>query len=239
MCGRVVQVTAPLQVAILCGLDVPDTRFANVPSRYNAAPSQDLWAIRQNNDTGERSLDLLKWGLVPYWSKAKPKPPPINAKSETVQKVTMFWDAYRRRRCIMPVDLFFEWKAIKGARAKQPYAIGMKDGSGFGLAGLWENWKDPSTNEWTRTFAVLTTEANELVADIHERMPVILKPEDYDRWLGTEPDPRDLLGPFPAELMRMWPISTRVNSPKNDDADLLTPVSPDSSASPEGGPNPA
>src|SRR3954447_847688 len=117
MCGRVVQVTGPLQVAVLCGLDVPDTRFANVPPRYNAAPSQELWAIRQNHETSERSLDL-----VPYWSKAKPKPPPINAKSETVQKVTMFWDAYRRRRCIMPVDLFFEWKAIKGARAKQPYA---------------------------------------------------------------------------------------------------------------------
>jgi putative SOS response-associated peptidase YedK len=97
------------------------------------------------------------------------------------------------------------------------------------LPGLWENWKDPSTNEWTRTFAVLTTESNELVADIHDRMPVILKLEDYDRWLGNEPDPRDLLRPFPAELMRMWPISTRVNSPKNDDADLLTPVAPDSS----------
>src|SRR3954464_13184196 len=132
MCGRVVQATGPLQVAILCGLDVPDTRFANVPPRYNAAPSQELWAIRQNHDTDERSLDLLRWGLVPYWSKQKPKPPPINAKSETVARLPMFRDAYRRRRCIMPVDLFFEWKAIKGARAKQPYAIGMKDGSGFG-----------------------------------------------------------------------------------------------------------
>src|SRR4051812_47999236 len=112
-----------------------------------------------------------------------------------------------------------------------------EDGSGFGLAGLWESWKDPSTNEWTRTFAVLTTEANELVADIHDRMPVILRPEDHDRWLGSEPDPRDLLRPFPAELMRMWPISTRVNSPKNDDADLLifTPVPPDSIDKPGAG----
>ena len=95
----------------------------------------------------------------------------------------------------------------------------------------------PDRDEWIRTFAVLTTEANELVADIHDRMPVILRPEDYDRWIGIEPDPRDLLRPFPAELMTMWPISTRVNSPKNDDADLLTPVLADSSASPEGGPN--
>ena len=177
--------------------------------------------------------------MVPYWCKAKPKPPPINAKSETVHKLPMFRDAYRRRRCIMPVDLFFEWKAIRGARVKQPYAIGMKDGSGFGLAGLWENWKDPGTGEWIRTFAILTTDANELVADIHDRMPVILRPDDFDRWLGVEPDPRDLLRPFPAKLMHMWPISTRVNSPKNDDPDLLTPVQPDSSASPGGGPNSA
>jgi putative SOS response-associated peptidase YedK len=157
MCGRVVQAKGPLQVAILCGIDVPDTRFANVPPRYNAAPSQELWAIRQNNDTGHRSLDLLKWGLIPYWSKDKPKPPPINAKAETVHTLPMFRSAYARRRCIMPIDLFFEWKAIKGAKAKQPYAIGMKDGSGFGLAGIWENWKDPSTGEWARTFAIITT----------------------------------------------------------------------------------
>ena len=149
----------------------------------------------------------------------------------------MFRDAYARRRCLMPIDLFFEWKAIKGARAKQPYAIGMKDGSGFGLAGIWENWKHPSTGEWVRTFAVITTEANALVADIHDRMPVILRPEDYDRWLGLEPDPRDLLRPFPADLMRMWPISTRVNAPRNDDPDLLEPVSPDSSTTPTQGPN--
>ena len=238
MCGRVVQAKGPLQVAIQCGLEVPDTRFANVPPRYNAAPSQELRAIRQNNDTGQRSLDLLTWGLTPHWSKQKPKPPPINAKAETVHKLPMFRDAYAKRRCLMPIDLFFEWKAIKGERAKQPYAIGMKDGSAFGLAGIWENWKDPSTGEWLRTFAVITTEANALVADIHGRMPVVLRPEDYDRWLGIEPDPRDLLRPFPAELMRLWPISTRVNAPKNDDPDLLVPVSPDSSNTPAQGPNP-
>ena len=84
MCGRVVEPTGPLEVAVLCGLDVPDTRFANVPPRYNAAPSQELWAIRQNHETGERSLDLLRWGLIPSWCKQKPKPPPINAKSETI-----------------------------------------------------------------------------------------------------------------------------------------------------------
>ena len=114
----------------------------------------------------------------------------------------------------MPVDGFFEWKAIRGQRAKQPYAIAMKDGSPFGIAGIWENWKEPASGEWIRTFAIITIDANELVADIHDRMPVILAPPDYTRWLGDEPDPRDLMRGFPADLMRMWPISTRVNKPR-------------------------
>jgi putative SOS response-associated peptidase YedK len=238
MCGRAVQAKGVIPLAVFSGIDVRDSRVANVPPRYNAAPSQELWVIRQNRETGERSLDLLKWGLVPYWCKEKPKPPPINAKAETVARLPMFRDAYARRRCIMPVDLFFEWKAIKGEKVKQPYAIGMKDGSPFGLAGLWENWKDPSTGEWVRTFAVLTTAANDLVTTIHDRMPLILRREDFDRWLGIEPDPNDLLRPFPADAMTMWPISTRVNSPRNDDPELLTPMTPESSASPNGGPNP-
>jgi putative SOS response-associated peptidase YedK len=128
-----------------------------------------------------------------------------------VRDLPTFRDAYRRRRCIVPVDGFFEWKAIKGQKAKQPYAIAMKDGSPFGIAGIWENWRDPAS-EWVRTFAILTTDANDLVADIHDRMPLILAPADYVRLLGDEPDPRDLMRPFPADLMRMWPISARVKA---------------------------
>jgi putative SOS response-associated peptidase YedK len=124
----------------------------------------------------------------------------------------------------VPVDGFFEWKAIKGQQPKRPYAIAMKDGRPFGIGGIWENWKDPATGEWIRTFAVITTEANTLVADIHDRMPVIVAPEDYACWLGDEPDPSNLLRPFPAELMRMWPISTRVNKPENDDRSIVEPV---------------
>jgi putative SOS response-associated peptidase YedK len=116
----------------------------------------------------------------------------------------------------------FEWRAERSA--KQPYAIAMQDRSPFGLAGLWENWKDPATGEWMRTFCIIITNANELVGRIHNRMPAILRPDDYDRWLGDEEPPADLLAPFPAEPMTMWPISTRVNSPSNDDADLLKPV---------------
>jgi SOS response associated peptidase (SRAP) len=131
-----------------------------------------------------------------------------------VRDLPTFRDAYRMRRCIVPVDGFFEWNAIKGQGAKQPYAIAMKDGAPFGIAGLWENWKEPASGDSIRTFAVITTDANELVADIHDRMPVILAPGDYARWLSDEPDPRDMMRVFPASLMRMWPISTRVNKPR-------------------------
>ena len=133
----------------------------------------------------------------------------------------MFRDAYRLRRCILPVDGFYEWIATKGG--KQPYAIAMKDRSPFGIAGIWENWKNPD-GEWVRTFALLTTPANELVGRVHDRMPAILRPEDYERWLGPEPDPAELLAPFPSEPMVIWPISPRVNSPNNDDEDLLAEI---------------
>jgi len=119
----------------------------------------------------------------------------------------------------------FEWKAIKGVKPKQPYAVGMESGESFALAGIWENWQRPETGEWVRTFAIITTHSNELVRAIHDRMPVIIPPESYDRWLSTlEPDPRDLLVPYPAGPMTMWPISTRVNKPENDDASILDRV---------------
>jgi putative SOS response-associated peptidase YedK len=142
----------------------------------------------------------------------------------------MFRDAYCQRRCILPVDGFYEWQAIKGQKARQPYAIAMKDGQPFGIGGLWENWKDPTSGEWIRTFAVITTDANELVAEIHDRMPLILAPGDYNRWLSAEADPRDLLRPFPVDPMRIWPISTRVNKPENNEPSLLEPVAVTGSA---------
>jgi putative SOS response-associated peptidase YedK len=222
MCGRVVQRSGPLRLAIVEGLDISDGRVGNIRPRYNAAPSQELLVIRQNHKTGERSLDLIKWGLIPNGCQdPKGGRKPINAKAESVSRLPMFREAYAFRRCIVPVDGFFEWRAIKGARAKQPYAIAMKDGSPFGLAGLWENWKNPNTSEWERTFAIITVPSNGLVGQIHDRMPAILEPESYDRWLGFEPDPRDLLISYPSEPMTMWPISTRVNKPENDDPSIL------------------
>jgi putative SOS response-associated peptidase YedK len=191
MCGRVIQSSGPLRYAIADGLKVRDSRVHNYPPRWNAAPSQELLVIRRNHKTGEVSLDPLRWGLIPYWCKDPAGGrKPINAKCETVSTLPTFRDAYRLRRCILPVDGFYEWKAIKGQRAKQPYAIAMKDGSPFGIAGLWENWKDPASGEWIRTFAVITTDANELVAEIHDRMPAILPPEGYTRcYARTMPAP--------------------------------------------------
>ena len=137
MCGRIIQSSEPLRLAIVEGFDVSDSRIANIRPRYNGAPSQELLVIRENHKTGERSLDLIRWGLIPH----RCQDPtggrkPINAKAESVSRLPTFRDAYAQRRCIVPVDGFFEWRAIKGARAKQPYAIAMKDGSPFGLAGL-------------------------------------------------------------------------------------------------------
>jgi putative SOS response-associated peptidase YedK len=222
MCGRVIQSSGALRLAIVDGLDISDSRMGNIRPRYNAAPSQELLVIRQNQKTGERSLDLIRWGLIPHWcNDPRGGRKPINAKAESVSRLPMFKEAYALRRCIVPIDGFFEWKAIRGARAKQPYAIAMNDGSPFGLAGLWENWKNPRTGQWERTFAIITVPSNDLVGQIHNRMPAILKPESYERWLGPDTDPHDLLITYPSEPMTMWPISTRVNSPNNDDPSLL------------------
>ena len=136
MCGRVIQSSAPIRYGIVDGMNVRDSRVHNYPPRWNGAPSQDLLVIRRNHKTGEVSLDPLRWGLIPYWCEdPKCGRKPINAKCETVRTLPSFREAYRKRRCILPVDGFFEWKAIKGQKAKQPYAIAMKNGSPFGLAG--------------------------------------------------------------------------------------------------------
>lgn len=157
--------------------------------------------------------------MIPSWAKdRKVACKFINARAESVATTGAFKTAYVKRRCLVPVDGFFEWRTV--GKVKQPYAIGMVDGQPFTLAGLWENWKDPDTGEWTRTFTIVTTSANELVAKLHDRMPVVIAEQDRDRWL-SEPDPSDLLRPYPADLMTMWPVSRDVNAPKNDHANLL------------------
>ena len=227
MCGRITQRSGELP-GLVTVEGYGDSRVKDPRDwvRFNGAPSQDFWIVRKHPRTGENQRDRMTWGLIPYWSKdGTGGRKPINAKAETVASLPSFRDAYKHRRCIVPVDNFFEWKAIKGQKTKQPYAIAMKSGEPFALAAIWENWKVPHTEEWMRTFCIITTTANELVGEIHDRMPVILPPDAYDRWLANiEPDPRDLLVPFPSELMKIWPISTRVNKPENDDAGILEPV---------------
>ena len=143
MCGRIIQSSGPLHYAFVEGMNVRDGRVHNYPPRWNAAPSQDLLVIRRNHRTGEVSLDPLRWGLIPHWcNDPSGGRKPINAKCETIRTLPTFRDAYRLRRCIVPVDGFFELKAIKGQKSKQPYAIAMKDGKPFGIGGIWENWKD-------------------------------------------------------------------------------------------------
>jgi putative SOS response-associated peptidase YedK len=170
-------------------------------------------------------LDALRWGLIPYWAKdPRIAYKTINARVETVDTARSYRQAFKKRRCLIPADTFYEWKKVVGG--KIPYAIGMKDDAPFVFAGLWEGWKDPATDEWLRTCAIITGEPNELVAQIHTRMPVILPEEDHSKWLGeTEAgDLKALLKPFPANQMRIWAISPRVNSPENNDPDILTPI---------------
>lgn len=206
--------------------------LANAFPRWNGAPGQDYPIIIQEPDVAGPVFMRANWGFVPRWAKersATGRPPPINAKSETVATNGMFRHAYTARRALMPIDGFFEWKDILGTgKNKQPYAIAMADGSPFCLAAIWETWHDSATGEDTRTFCVLTCEPNPLMATIHDRMPVILDPADYGRWLSPdERDPRDLLKPFPAERMKMWPIGRKVGNFRNNTPDILDEAPPE------------
>ena len=222
MCGRVIQLSNPDAIRKL--FEAAGTA-PNAPPRYNGAPAQDLMVVRHNPKTGERVLDMLRWGLVPYWvDDPKGGRKPIIARSESAATSPSFRSAFEKRRGILPVDGFYEWKGEKGAKNRQPYAVMMKDRSPFGIAVLWENWKDPATDGWLRTFAVLTCPSNELMATIHDRMPVILKPTDYESWLGAEPDVEALMAPFPAKEMILYPVSTAVNSYLNDTPEAMEPL---------------
>jgi putative SOS response-associated peptidase YedK len=223
MCGRITQKSNPAMLGLKIATLVEPLYADNTPPRYNGAPGQEHWVIRQDAKTGAHTLDRLWWGLIPYWCKDDGRArKPINAKSETIATLPTFRDAYRRRRCLLPVDNFFEWKPARGAAAKQPYAVGMRSGEPFALAAIWDGWKRPGTSEWVRSFAVVTCAANDLMSEIHDRMPVILPAAAYGHWLAAEdPDPRQLLVPHASAPMFMWPVTTRVNKPANDDAEIL------------------
>ena len=195
--------------------------------RWNIAPTQPVPVIRHDAKEPKRTFSLLRWGLIPYWAKdASIGFKTINGISETAAEKPAFRDAMRQRRCLIPADGFYEWQKL-GGKEKQPYSFGMIDDSVFAFAGLWERWRDPA-GESIGTCTILTAKPNSLVADVHHRMPVILKPEDYDLWL----DPgmtnvafvADCLQPFDARLMKKYPVSTRVNRAENDDQECAQQV---------------
>lgn len=228
MCGRFFRHTPRQELAAAFGAELGHT--SALPA-YNVAPGQPIITVRFNGKTGVRSLDDLQWGLIPSFAKdAKIAWRTINARAETIDTSGMFRKAFAKRRCLIAVDGFFEWKAA--GKKKQPYAIAMPDGRPFALAGLWENWKDPATNEWLRTCTIVTTEPSEQMSTLHDRMPAILHPDEYGRWLGeAETPPEELkamLRPYDGEL-RIWPVSPRMNkpAPEPEGPEVLEPVEPE------------
>ena len=194
---------------------------------YNVAPQSLQPVVRLDSETGQRELTVMRWGLVPFWAKdAKIGYSTINAKSETVTTSPAFREAMKRRRCLVPAEWFYEWQKID-AKTKQPYAIGLRDDSLFAFAGLWETWKDKTKDQVLETYTVLTTDPNELLEPIHDRMPVILALKDYQRWLepgeGTHL-PVDLLRPYPAEEMKVWKVGSAVGNVRNNTPELIVPI---------------
>jgi len=194
--------------------------------RYNIAPTQPVAAVRINRDTKERELTHLHWGLIPSWAKDPGiGSRMINARSETAAEKPSFRGAFKYRRCLVPADGFYEWQKLNGR--KQPVRIHMKDGQPFAIAGLWEHWMDPGGSE-IESVTLLTTTPNELLEPVHNRMPVILAPEDYELWLdlgAQHPgEVQHLLGPYPAEGMDFYPVSTHVNNPHNEDPQCIEPL---------------
>lgn len=197
-----------------------------LPPRYNVAPTQPVAAVRRAAGEARRELVMLRWGLVPFWADdLKIGAKHINARSESAADKPAFRAAFRERRCLIVADGFFEWQKV-GSK-KQPYLFQMKDGRPFAFAGLWDRWRDPDKNR-IESCTILTTKANELVSLLHDRMPVILKPADYERWL--DPQVQDLeslqplLCPFDSEAMSAQPVSKQVNNARNDDPTCIAPV---------------
>ncbi|MBI1294093.1 hypothetical protein GC175_03930 [bacterium] len=221
MCGRFALRASPEQLAEL--FDLPEAPPA--APRYNIAPTQPVFSVRTNPHTGVREATFFTWGLVPSWADDPSiGSRMINARAETVAEKPSFRAAYKYRRCLIPTDSFYEWQKTK--EGKQPHLIGMADGAPFAFAGLWEHWE--RNGSVIESCTILTTDANELVSPIHNRMPVILDPADFDEWLSPKIQGGDklrhLLRPFPKERMKAYPVSTLVNNPRNEDPSCVAPL---------------
>ena len=219
MCGRFALYSDPFTLARRFEAYAPP----ELSPRYNAAPSQNIPIVR---DEGEkRRFALARWGLIPHWAKdIKIGYSTINARAETVASKPAFRNAFRHRRCLIPADGFYEWQVIPGSKIKQPWLIVLGDKEPMAFAGLWERWRSPEGEE-LESCSIIVTKANEIMRPIHDRMPVILAPCDWDAWL--EPEAKDagglqgLLKPYSAEDMAAWPVTTKVNSPRNDSLECM------------------
>ena len=220
MCGRFTQASPTEVIGDLFGVaDVPP-----LPRRYNIAPTQDVAVVRQG--AAGRELAMLHWGLIPSWAKERAiGARMINARAETLAEKPAFRGAYKARRCLIVADGFYEWQ--KAGPRKQPWYFSLAEGGPFGFAGLWERWKDPE-GAAVESCTIVTTTANDVVAPVHDRMPVIVPAREYDLWL----DPRitdatrlaSVLRPCPAEALRGHPVSLRVNYPATDDPECIAPA---------------
>lgn len=220
MCGRFTLTTPPEQIARSFELEETPA----LAPRYNIAPGQNVAVVRRAEGSGSRVLEMFRWGLVPHWARdPRAGSRMINARSETVAEKPAFREAFRRRRCLVPADAFFEWRAA----SRQPFRIYLRDGVPFGFAGLWESWTGED-GEVIASCTLLTTEANADLRELHDRMPVILDPDDYATWLDPErwqPEAlQALLRPRPAGEMQLHPVPRRVNRPAHDDLGCIAPV---------------
>ena len=221
MCGRFVQYSAPAVYASDFALDL----LCEVRPSYNVAPTQSVLAVRAIED-GRRELTLLRWGLVPAWSKGPDSRfSMINARAETVSTKPAYRAAFKHRRCLIPAEGFYEWRAENGG--KTPFLIRRKDHAPFAMAGVWELWHGADGTDLVST-TIIVTDANAVVRQIHDRMPVVIGPENYGAWL--DPGTRDtdgllvLLKPTDPNPWTLHPVSRQVNSPRNDAPELLNPV---------------
>jgi putative SOS response-associated peptidase YedK len=222
MCGRYALDASAQDLIDYFGL----ARGVDFPVRFNIAPSSSVPVIRQNPG-GERMAGLLKWGLVPHWAKdASIGNRLANARAETLGEKASFRTAWQRRRCLVPATGFYEWHTE--GRVKLPYYIHRKDGQLLALGGLWESWMSPE-GTLLRTFCLITTTPNRVMAPIHDRMPVIIGPEDHAAWLDPQMPGQELsklLAPYPAEAIEAWPVDRRVSSARVEGAELIEPLTP-------------
>ncbi len=227
MCGRFTSTTPTSDLADFfdAETDLPDD-----DENFNVTPTSDIRVVHED-ENGQRRLDLMFWGLVPSWAESPAMGSRlINARSETVAVKPSFRSAFRRRRCIIPVDGFYEWVQVPERKKKQPVYISARDGKPLAFAGLWETWRskdDPSSHNELRSCSIITGPPNDLIAPLHDRMPMILPREDWSRWLNSATnhieDLQSLLQPAPEAWLQWWPVSLAVNTVRNRDASLIEP----------------